>query len=211
MEIKKKSVIPVYGVAAAWVIFCSISPLYRTLHFIMLACTAALVYVILSVIFPGKTEHIEIPEEPAKTGDSKIDELLTEGERAVMEMRRLRGSIPGDAIKMKIDNIIVVTDKIFKDLLEDPNDYRQVKRFADFYLPTTIRLLHAYDRFGRSGADGENISGSMERIDSALDTITESYTKFFDSLFENQVLDIETDIKVLESILKREGLTERDF
>jgi hypothetical protein len=46
----------------------------------------------------------------------------------------------------------------------------------------------------------------MERIDTALDTIHDSYYKFFDSLFENQALDIETDIRVLESMLRTEGL-----
>ena len=211
MEIKIKSVIPVYGAAAAWVLFCVFIPLYETLHFIVLACVVALVYIVLSAIFPGKTKHIDIPEEPVKTGDTKIDELLSEGERAVVEMRRLRDFIPGDTVKKKIDSIIIITDKIFKDLLEDPSDYRQVNRFAEYYLPTTISLLHAYDRFGRSGGEGENISGAMARIDTTLDTISESYAKFFDSLFENQALDIETDIKVLESILKREGLTARDF
>ena len=206
LEIKKKSVIPVYGVAVFWILYSFIFPLYKTWHFIVLACAAALFYIILSAIFKGKTEYIEIPEEPERSGNERIDELLVEGERAVMEMRRLRDTIPGDNIKKKIDDIVAVTDKIFKDLLEDPDDYKQVKRFADFYLPTTIKLLHAYDRFDRSGVEGENITGTLERIDTALDKILGSYERFFDSLFANQALDIETDISVLESMLRQEGL-----
>ena len=211
IEIKRKSVIPVYGIAAAWILYCAIFPLYKTWHFIVLACSAALVYVVLSKIFPGKTEQIEIPEEPVLSGDEKIDALLSEGEKAVGEMRRLRDAIPETSVKQRIEDIITVTDKIFKNLHDDPDDYSQVKRFADFYLPTTIKLLHTYDRFGKSGGSGENIAGTMERIDTALDTILDSYRKFFDSLFENQALDIETDIKVLESVLKREGLLGKEF
>jgi 5-bromo-4-chloroindolyl phosphate hydrolysis protein len=207
IEKKKKSVLPVYGVAAVFVLYCLIFPLYRTGHFIALAFSAILAYFILSAIFPGKTEYIEIPEEPERTGDEKINALLEEGEKAVSEMHRLRGAIPGEAVKKKIGDIAAVTDKIFKDLLEDPDDYKRVKRFADFYLPTTIKLLNTYDRLGKSGAPGENVSGTLERIDTALDTILDSYEKFFDSLFENQALDIETDIHVLETILKQEGLT----
>jgi len=206
IEIKKKSVIPVYGVAAAWVLYCLIFPLYRTWHFIAVACFAVLTYVILSMIFPGKTERIDIPEEPERSGDEKIDALLAEGERAVAELRRLRASIPGEKVRQKLSDIISVIDKIFKKLLQEPGAYSQVKRFADFYLPTTIKLLHTYDRFGQSGARGENVSVTMERIDTALDTIHSSYRKFFDSLFENQALDIETDIIVLENMLKKEGL-----
>ena len=211
MEVRKKSVAPVYGVAIVWTLYCLVFPLYRTWHFIILACLSVLSYIIMSAVFPGKTEHVEIPEEPARTGKEEIDELLTVGEGAVAEMRRLRDVIPGDALKNRLDDIIAVTDKIFKDLLEDPDDYRQVKRFADFYLPTTIKLLHAYDRFGSSGVEGENITGTLERIDTALDRILVSYEKFFDSLFENQALDIETDIRVLESLLNQEGLSGKGF
>ena len=210
-EIRKKSVVPVYGGAVAWVLYCVLFPLYKTWHYIVLVCCGVLVYFVLSKLFPGKTETVEIPFEPERSGDEKIDALLSEGERAVSELCSLRDTIPGESLKNKIDEIIFVTDKIFKDLLDDPDDYEQVKRFAGFHLPTTIKLLHAYDRLDSSGVSGDNITGSMERIDKALDTILDTYKKLFDSLFENQALDIETDIKVLESMLKKEGLSERDF
>ena len=201
-ETKKKSSIPIYGVAAAWVLYCLVFPLYRTWHFLVLAGVAALVYLILSAIFPGKTEFIEVAEEPKQTGDKEIDALLAEGGRAVTEMRALREAIPDQHILQKLDSIIAVTDKIFNKLFDDRSDYKQVRRFADYYLPTTVKLLHTYDRFGKSGITGENITGTQERIDKALDMILDSYNRFFDSLFQDQALDIETDIKVLESVLK---------
>jgi len=206
IEIKRKSIIPVYGVAAAWIVYCAFFPLYKTWHFIVLACSAAVVFVVLSAIFPGKTEQLQVPEEPVSSGDDKIDALLSEGEKATKELRRLRDSIRDEALRQKLDEIISVIDKIFKKMLDDAGDYKQVKRFADFYLPTTIKLLNAYDRFGQSGAVGENVSGTMERIETALDTILDSYRKFFDSLFEHHALDIETDIRVLETMLRQEGL-----
>ena len=211
IEKKKKSVIPVYGIAAVFVIYCSFFPLYKTWHFIVMACSAALAYILLSAVFHGKTELIEVPEEPARTGDDKIDALILEGEKAVGELRRLQNAIPDMPMRKKLDGIIDVTDKIFKHLLDEPDDYKQVRRFADFYLPATIKLLHTYDRFGQSGTRGNNITGTMERIETALETILDSYRKFFDSLFEDQALDIETDIQVLESILKREGLLNSEF
>ena len=211
IEIKQKSIIPVYGVAGAWVLYCIFFPLYKTWHFIVLACAAALVYTVLSVIFPDKTKYIEIPVEHERTGDDRIDALLAEGDRAVTEMRRVYDTTQDKAVREKVGEIITVIDKIFKNLLDDPSDYSQVKRFADFYLPATIKLLHTYDRFGKNGTRGENITGTMERIDTALDTILVSYKKFFDSLFQNQALDIETDISVLENMLKREGLMNSDF
>jgi len=211
IEIRRKSVAPVYGVAAVWVFYCLIFPLYKTWHFILLACIGVLTYISLSKLYPGRIERIEAPYEPERSGDEKIDALLVEGETAVVEMRRLRDSIPIESVKLKIDELVEITDKIFKKMLVEPSVYSQVKRFADFFLPTSVKLLNAYDRFGQSGVDGENITGTMERIDSALDMTLDSYKKFFDSLFENQALDIETDISVLETMLKRDGFLEKDF
>jgi len=206
IEIKKKSVVPVYGVAAAWALYCLIFPLYKTFHFIILACLAVLVYAGLSAIFPGRTEQIEVPDEPVRTGNEEIDALLAEGEKACGEMRDLRDAIQGESVREKINEIIAVVGEIFNRLHDNPGDYKQINRFAEFYMPTTIKLLHTYDRFGQSGSAGENITGTMERIETALDTILKSYKKFFDSLFQHQALDIETDIVVLESMLKNEGL-----
>ena len=211
MEVKKKSIVPVYGVAVVWVLYCMIFPLYKTWHFIVLACSAALIHGLLSLLFPGKTIQADIPEEPEYTGDERISTLIAEGARAVAEMRRLRDAIGDRSVQKKLDEIIIVTDKIFNNLLEDADDYDKVKRFADFYLPATIKLLHSYDRFGSSGVHGENITSTMERIDSVLDTILDSYKRFFDSLFENQALDIETDIRVLENMLRTEGLMDSEF
>ena len=206
-EVKRKSVIPVYGVAAVWCLYCAFFPLYKTWHYIVLACSALVAYALLSLVFKGKTEYVEIPEEPVRTGDELIDALLEEGETVVAELRGLNASIDDSAVHAKFDEIITVIDKIFKDLTEDPGDYKQVKRFSDFYLPTTVKLMRAYDRFTKTNADGENISGTLDRICNSLDLILDSYKRFFDSLFENQALDIETDIRVLENLLKQEGFT----
>jgi len=211
IEVKRKSVIPIYAISVVWVLYCLIFPLFRTWHIIIPVLISILVYTIFSKVFPGKVEYIEVPIEPVRSGDEKIDALLAQGEIAVSEMKRLRESIPDECVQKKLDEIIPVTDSIFKKLLIEPNVFSKVRRFSDFYLPTTIKLLHTYDRFGKSGSAGNNITGTLDQIDGALDTILISYKKFFDSLFESQALDIETDIEVLKTLLKRDGLLDSEF
>jgi len=213
-EVKKKSAVPIYGFAAVWLLYCLFCPLYRFWHFLILICVSVAAYEVLKIVFPGTVEYIEEPEpepEPFSTGDERIDELLREGERAVSEMKRLRDSISGAEVKRKTDELISLTDRIFKDVIDDPADYKMVRRFADYFLPTTIKLLNAYDRMGAAGVSGENIGGTMQRIDEILDTTVEAYKKQLDALFANQALDIDTDITVLESMLKKEGLSGSDF
>ncbi|MCL2152910.1 MAG: 5-bromo-4-chloroindolyl phosphate hydrolysis family protein [Oscillospiraceae bacterium] len=211
IELKQKSVAPIYSVAAVWTLYCVFFPLYKTWHFIIPVCIAVLTYIAMSAAFPGKITYVEASVEPKRSGDERIDALLAQGESAIAEMKRVNAAIGDDPASEKIGEIIIVIDKIFKNLLDNPKGYNQIKRFSDFYLPATIKLLHAYEKFLQNGIKGESIVGSMERINASLNTILGSYVKFLDSLFQNQAIDIETDIRVLENMLRSEGLLDSDF
>jgi len=213
-EIKKRSPVPVYGLAAVWLAYCLIFPLYKLWHFIILICLGAVTYVVLSYIFPGKTIQVEIPKEPpkqVKTGNEEIDAMLREGERAASEFARLRGAIPNEDVRARIDELAQVTDKIFKDLIDDPNDYKQVKRFAEYFLPTTLKLLNEYDRLGAAGIETDGIAGAKKSIEDILGSTLDVFKKQYDALFADRVLDIEAEIKVLETKIKQEGFGTPDF
>ena len=156
-----------------------------------------------------------VVEQPVKPAEQKkpqyppeVQAVVDEGERAHRELEHLYATIPNLEVKAKIRELINVSDKIIEDAVTDPSDVPQIKKFLDYYLPTTIKLLNAYDRMGAQGIEGENISGTMSSIEEMLDTAVAAYKKLLDSLFANQALDVETDIEVMNTLLKREGLAE---
>ena len=127
-------------------------------------------------------------------------------------MGRLYQSIKDPAVRVKINEIMRITDKITQDAIADPSDIPQIKKFMNYYLPTTIKLLNSYDRMSSQGIEGENLDKSRKSINDMLDTAIAAYQKRLDSLFANQALDIETDIEVMNAMLEREGLTDKkDF
>ena len=147
-----------------------------------------------------------------KSYGPEIDPIIEEGNRALSEMGRLYMSIPDNDVRIKINEIMRITDKIMQDAIQDPSDIPQIKKFFKYYLPTTIKLLNAYDRMSAQEIEGENIDKSMKNINEMLDVAIDAYKKRLDSLFANQALDIETDIDVMNQMLAREGLTEnKDF
>lgn len=147
-----------------------------------------------------------------KSYGPEIDPIIQEGNRALSEMGRLYMSIKDPEVRQKINEIMRITDKITQDAIADPSDIPQIKKFMNYYLPTTIKLLNAYDRMSAAGVEGENIDKSMKNINDMLDAAIEAYKKRLDSLFENQALDIETDIEVMNTMLAREGLAgNKDF
>ena len=69
-------------------------------------------------------------------------------------MGRLYMSIKDTDVRGKINEIMRVTDKIVQDAISDPSDIPQIKKFMNYYLPTTIKLLNAYDRMGAQAPRG---------------------------------------------------------
>lgn len=150
-------------------------------------------------------------EQPVSYGP-QVDAILQEGNLALSEMGRLYSSIRDEKVRPKINEIMQITDQIMKDAVEDPSDVPQIKKFFRYYLPTTIKLLNAYDRMDSQEIELDNITKSKQNIYEMLDVAIAAYKKRLDSLFEDQALDIETDIDVMNQMLEREGLTENhDF
>ena len=153
-----------------------------------------------------------VSEPVKKSYGPEIDPILADGNRALSEMGRLYMSIKDPEVRQKINEIMRITDKIVQDAIQDPSDIPQIKKFMNYYLPTTIKLLNTYDRMSAQGIAGENLDKSMRSINEMLDAAIIAYKKRLDSLFENQALDIETDIQVMNQMLAREGLTDnKDF
>ena len=147
------------------------------------------------------------PETEKKSYGPEIDPIIDEGNRALSEMGRLYMSIKDPEIRKKINELMRITDKITQDAIADPTDIPQIKKFQSYYIPTTIKLLNAYDRMSAQGIQGENLDKTMKSITEMLDTAIEAYKNLLDSLFANQALDIETDIDVMNKMLAREGLS----
>ena len=145
-----------------------------------------------------------------KSYGPEVDPILEEGNRALSEMGRLYMSIKDPEVRGKINEIMRITDKITQDAIDDPKDIPQIRKFMNYYLPTTLKLLNSYDRMSSLGIEGENLGRSMKNINEMLDAAIEAYKKRLDSLFENQALDIETDIEVMNTMLAREGLAGND-
>ena len=154
----------------------------------------------------------EAQKAPKKSYGPEVDPIVEEGNKALSEMGRLYMSIKDPEVRVKINEIMRVTDKIVQDAIADPSDIPKIKKFMTYYLPTTIKLLNAYDRMDSQGIEGENIDKTMKNINEMLDAAIVAYKKQLDSLFANQALDIETDIAVMNAMLDREGLSDKkDF
>ncbi len=218
----------IYSFAITWAILSMIFPVFRLWGLVLILAFSTLAAYFAGLAAAKKDnddgERAAVREAPVKKAPVKeeapekaapvrksygpeVDPIIEEGNRALSEMGRLYMSIKDDEVKGKINEIMRITDKIMRDAIDDPADIPQIKKFMSYYLPTTIKLLHAYDRMSSQGIEGENLNKSMKSINEMLDQAIEAYKKRLDSLFADQALDIETDIEVMNTMLAREGLS----
>ena len=113
-----------------------------------------------------------------------------------------------EAISAKLDRMEQVSGRIFKLIEEDEAKRDAAGTFLNYYLPTTLKLLNAYDRMDSQGVSGGNIGGTMERVENIMGTIVTAFERQLDALFGAEALDISTDITVLENMMAREGLSD---
>ena len=149
----------------------------------------------------------EIKKRP-RTGDAGIDNLLDEEERAISEMRRLDKAIEDEKVSAQIVHLEDVTTKIVNFIVENPSKKGQVRKFFNYYLPTTLKLLNAYDRMDETGISGMNIDGTKGKVEEMMDTSLAAFDKQLDALYADDALDISAEIKVMEGMLRQEGLKE---
>ena len=135
-----------------------------------------------------------------------MDKIIDEGNGYLKKLRAANDAIPDEALSDCIDRMERASSDIFKFIAENPAKAPQIRKFMNYYLPTTLKLLNAYDRMGAAGVEGANIDGTMGRIDAMMDKVVEAFDKQLDALFADEALDISTDITVLEQMLAQEGL-----
>ena len=145
-------------------------------------------------------------QQAKSTGNPELDQLILERDRALSEMRRLNDSIEDETISAQIDHLEEVTRQIIDQVIQEPRKLPQIRRFLNYFLPTTLKILNAYDRMDAVGISGENIDTTKAKVENMMGTIVKAFDKQLDSLFGAEAMDISTDITVMENLLAQEGL-----
>ncbi len=150
-------------------------------------------------------------EEQSSTEQEKLERILTEGNIYIKKIRECNDKIPGDVVSAKLFKLENITNKIFEHIRKCPSKVEKIEKFMEYYLPTTLKLVTTYQELDSQPVAGDNIKKIKAEIEETLDTINTAFEKLLDSLFEDEMFDISSDISVLETVLKQEGLAESDF
>ena len=138
----------------------------------------------------------------------EVQKIVQAGDEYVRRIKAANDAIPGEVISAKISRMELLVDRIFDRVEQNPDSVNDMRRMMDYYLPTTMKLLEAYEELDAQPVQGENIISSKKEIEDTIGTLNIAFEKLLDSLFQDTAWDVSSDISVLHTMLAQEGLTE---
>ena len=200
-----RSALPIYLAAAVWLIFGLIHPIYKLGPLLICAVLSAAAYVVRLKLFPGRQEEYEAAPN---SGDAEVNRQITEGREEMRRLREANVALTDPGITERLDRMEHAAGKIFEALERNPRQALEVRKFMNYYLPVSVKLLDQYRTLDATGLDTEHIAKSKAAVENSLDMIAGAFEKQVDNLYRNTHLDITTDIQVLENMMAAEGLTQ---
>ena len=126
------------------------------------------------------------------------------------DIRRANDRIADPVLSQKIDRLEEVAGKIFRIIEKEPAKKAKASTFLNYYLPTTQKLLDSYAEFEEAGVSGENLNQAKAKIQSTMDSIVAGFERQLDELYRADAMDIDSDIRVMETMLRRDSATVAD-
>ena len=160
-----------------------------------------------------------VKENNDKKLKEKIDNFEKEDAKSTIKIGRdyieqiktVRNHLYKEDISMELDKLGNISEQILNQVEKNPEKAQEVNKFIDHYLPITIKLINSYEELNNQVIQGDNIKNAKIEIEKSIDLINKAFENLLDDLFEDVVLDISTDISVLKTLFKQEGLGEEDF
>lgn len=150
--------------------------------------------------------------EPKRQLSEEARKTIEAGNRYIEEIRRSNDAIPGIEISNKMYHLENVIRRIFQRVEQHPELIDDLHKFMDYYLPTTMKLLNAYEELDKQELTGEHVQSAKTEIENTLDTINDAFENLLDSFYKETAWDVSSDISVLKTMLAQEGLTgKNDF
>ena len=126
-------------------------------------------------------------------------------------IRKENAAIPDQELTEQMNNLSIKCEQIFRTVSESPSKAPQVRKFMNYYLPTTLKMLANYRTMQQRGVSYGEMKEARETTVHGMNLILTACQKQIDNLHRDNMLDISTDIDVLEQMLKRDGFTENEI
>ena len=201
---QKPSVLPWYAAAIIFVVFCALLPVYK-LWALLVALGAALVaFGAAKKICPPRIIETEVPFH---TGVGDVDSMLTDIQEKLDALHALNEALPDPQLSAAMTRMEKAGRSIVETVEANPSKAKQVRRFANYYLPDAVNVLEQYAKLAKQGVRGENAASIRAEVERNAASIATAFENQLDALYAAESMDLSADLTVLQNMLKGQGLS----
>lgn len=206
------------GIIAAGVtvvLYALLFPLYRIADFVICGLLALLAGKVIGAMGEGldltthnKQDQKAQPkpvEELPLSGNGEADAVIAKGQEMLHTIRAENDAITDEVLSGQMDELERLCVQIFTTVAEKPQKAPQIRKFMNYYLPTTLKMLASYRTMNDRGVSVTDMTEARATTIRGMGMVLTACQKQLDNLYKDTMLDVSTDIDVLEQMLKRDG------
>lgn len=201
---EKPSVLPFYAAALIWLVLCAVLPVYKLWALVLTAAASAAGFVGARRICPPRVVETEVPFH---TGSGDVDAMLADIQAKLDALHALNDALPDPQLTAAMNRMEKAGRAIIEAVEANPAKAKQVRRFANYYLPDAVNVLQQYATMARQGVRGENAAAVRAEVERNAASIATAFENQLDSLYAAESMDLSADLAVLQNMLKGQGLS----
>ena len=192
-----------YAAALAFVVLCAVLPVYRLWALLAALGAAVLAFAGAKKICPPRVVETEVPFH---TGVDDVDAMLTEMQQQLDTLHALNEALPDPQLSAAMARMEKAGRSIVETVEATPAKAKQVRRFANYYLPDAVNVLQQYAKLAKQGVRGENAASIRAEVEHNAASIATAFENQLDALYAAESMDLSADLTVLQNMLKGQGL-----
>ena len=200
---RKPSVLPWYAGALAFVVLCALLPVYKLWALLAALGGAVLAFAGAKKVCPPRVVEHEVPFH---TGVDDVDAMLTDLQTQLDTLHALNETLPDPQLSAAMTRMEKAGRSIVETVEASPAKAKQVRRFANYYLPDAVNVLQQYAKLARQGVRGENAAAIRAEVEQNASSIATAFENQLDALYAAESMDLSADLTVLQNMLKGQGL-----
>ena len=149
-------------------------------------------------------EKNQIPTESVK-------KTLESAKNESKDIYNMRNKIEDEDLKKYIINISTSANKIISTIEKEPKKLRKIANFFDYYLPVTLSIIKRYDEIENQNLSSQEMKEFISSTKLMLKSADEAFNKILERLYQNDMINIDADMKVFNSMLKADGYDDEEI
>lgn len=149
-------------------------------------------------------EKNQIPTESVK-------KTLESAKNESKDIYNMRNKIEDEDLKKYIINISTSANKIIITIEKEPKKLRKIANFFDYYLPVTLSIIKRYDEIENQNLSSQEMKEFISSTKLMLKSADEAFNKILERLYQNDMINIDADMKVFNSMLKADGYDDEEI